>query len=185
MAYSGMKTHRSAAVIGLMCLSFVAGYGLARLRGRPYPVQQPRDPFGLEKYKDANTRLAAPPSVVFFGDSIIELWDLEQFFPGKGYVNRGIGGQATAEMLGRFYQDVIDLKPSFVVICGGVNDRRLGLPVEESTANIKAMCDIAVAHNIKSVIARVSDKTVDGVHPSDEGYREMSERLVVSLNPKP
>src|SRR5271170_2419291 len=69
----------------------------------------------LGRYRDANAALAAPKPgerrVIFFGDSITDGWHLDQYFPGKGYINRGISGQTTSQMLVRFYQDVIALQP--------------------------------------------------------------------------
>jgi lysophospholipase L1-like esterase len=83
----------------------------------------------LQRYRDANARLPAAvpgqPRVVFFGDSITEGWGREgsaTFFPGKGWLNRGISGQTTAQMLVRFPQDVLALKPQVVVILAGTND---------------------------------------------------------------
>lgn len=76
-------------------------------------------------YAKENAALpAAPPDrVVFLGDSITELWGKKSgFFPGRSYLNRGIAGQTTAQMLIRFRQDVIDLKPAAVVIQGGLAD---------------------------------------------------------------
>ena len=77
----------------------------------------------LQRYRDANARLPAAvpgqPRVVFFGDSITEGWGREGsagFFPGKGWLNRGISGQTTAQMLVRFPQDVLALEPQVVVI---------------------------------------------------------------------
>ena len=60
--------------------------------------------------------------VVFFGDSITDMWHLDQSFPGKPYINRGIGGQTTPQMIVRFRQDVIDLHPKVVIILAGTND---------------------------------------------------------------
>jgi len=81
---------------------------------------------GLAHFKDADMRLAAPAPgenrVVFLGDSITQGWNLDQSFPGKPYINRGISGQTTPQMLVRFRQDVIDLQPKVVVILGGTND---------------------------------------------------------------
>src|SRR5437867_13103011 len=67
---------------------------------------------------------STPPEnrVVFFGDSITDGWRLNEYFPGKPYVNRGIGGQITGEMLGRMKADVIDLKSAAVLILAGTND---------------------------------------------------------------
>ena len=85
------------------------------------------DDYGqLARYRDANATLGPPAAgenrVVFFGDSITDIWNLDQYFPGKPYVNRGIGGQTTPQMLVRFRQDVIDLHPKVVVILAGTND---------------------------------------------------------------
>src|SRR5437868_13913073 len=79
------------------------------------------DDFGqLARYRDANSSLKVPATdenrVVFFGDSITDIWKLEDYFPGKPYINRGIGGQTTPQMLVRFRQDVIVLHPKVVVI---------------------------------------------------------------------
>src|SRR5271154_2942045 len=80
----------------------------------------------LGRYREANTALAAPkPSerrVIFFGDSITDGWHLDEYFPGKGYINRGISGQPTSQMLIRFPPDVIALQPDVVVILAGPND---------------------------------------------------------------
>src|ERR1700675_1119755 len=85
------------------------------------------DDYGqLARYRDANAALKPPVPgenrVVFFGDSITDMWKLEDYFPGKPYLNRGIGGQTTPQMLVRFRQDVIDLHPRVVVILAGTND---------------------------------------------------------------
>ena len=81
---------------------------------------------GLDRFKEADAKLPAPKSgenrVVFMGDSITEDWRLEKSFPGKPYLNRGISGQTSPQMLVRFRQDVIDLKPKVVVILAGTND---------------------------------------------------------------
>ena len=89
--------------------------GLDEYRARRIAVFT--DDFGqLARYREANSKLGPPAvgenRVVFFGDSITDLWKLDQYFPGKPYVNRGIGGQTTPQMLVRFRQDVIDLHPN-------------------------------------------------------------------------
>ena len=73
-----------------------------------------KDDFGeLGRYRDPNASLKPPAAgesrVVFFGDSITDMWKLEEYFPGKPYINRGIGGQTTPQMLVRFRQDAISL----------------------------------------------------------------------------
>ncbi|WP_313535217.1 GDSL-type esterase/lipase family protein [Sphingomonas sp.] len=117
-----------------------------------------------ERYLYAAANAALPPPrkgeqrVVFLGDSITDGWDLTRSFPGKPYVNRGIGSQVTAQMLVRFEQDVVALHPRAVVILGGVNDVTGFLQVEsvESiVANIDAMADIATAHGIAVVLCSI------------------------------
>src|SRR5580704_6898116 len=99
--------------------------GLDQYRARRIAVFT--DDFGqLARYRDANAALAAPKPgedrAVFFGDSITDIWHLDEYFPGKPYVNRGIGGQTTPQMLVRFRQDVINLQPKVVIILAGTND---------------------------------------------------------------
>ncbi|MEJ2083185.1 MAG: GDSL-type esterase/lipase family protein, partial [Acidobacteriota bacterium] len=80
----------------------------------------------LARFHDADSKLGPPVAgedrVVFMGDSITEGWKLDDSFPGKPYVNRGISGQTTSQMLLRFRQDVIDLQPKVVLILAGTND---------------------------------------------------------------
>lgn len=113
-------------------------------------------------YAPANAALPAPKPgeqrVVFLGDSITDRWDLAASFPGKQYVNRGIGSQVTAQMLLRFHQDVIALKPSAVVILAGINDVQGFLQQErpeQIEANWEAMADIATAHHIRVVFGSI------------------------------
>lgn len=117
-----------------------------------------------ERYLYAPANAALPPPrkgeqrVVFLGDSITDGWDLAKSFPGKPYVNRGIGSQVTAQMLVRFEQDVVALHPRAVVILGGVNDVTGFLQVESAesiVANIEAMADIAQAHGIAVVLCSI------------------------------
>ena len=117
-----------------------------------------------ERYLYAAADAALPPPragerrVVFLGDSITDLWELGRFFPGKPYVNRGIGSQVTAQMLLRFHQDVVALKPAAVVILAGVNDVQ-GFLQEETAAqieaNYEAMADIATQHGIRVVFGSI------------------------------
>ena len=82
----------------------------------------------LERFQKENALLMDPDPtedrIVFMGNSITEGWknSRPEFFEGKSYINRGISGQTTPQMLLRFRQDVIDLKPSAVVILAGIND---------------------------------------------------------------
>ena len=102
--------------------------------------------------------LAAPAAgeqrVVFLGDSITDRWNLAKFFPDKPYVNRGIGGQVSPQMLVRFHADVVALKPKAVVILAGINDIQGALQVEteaQIAANYTAMAEIAEANGIKPI----------------------------------
>lgn len=119
---------------------------------------------GLARYGSEDAELPPPAPgearVVFIGDQIVEGWDAGRgFFPGKPFINRGITGQTTAQMLVRFRQDVIALKPKAVVILGGTNDLTgvLG-PGTEGTIgdNIMSMTELAKANGIRVVLASVT-----------------------------
>ena len=121
------------------------------------------DDFGqLARYREANAQLKPPAPnenrVVFFGDSITDLWKLQDYFPGKPYINRGIGGQTTPQMLVRFRQDVIDLQPKVVVILAGTNDiagNTGPMRREDIEKNYASMAELAHVHNIRVVFASV------------------------------
>ena len=121
------------------------------------------DDYGqLARYRDANAALGDPAAgenrVVFFGDSITDIWKLDEYFPGKPYVNRGIGGQTTPQMLVRFRQDVINLHPKVVVILAGTNDvagNTGPMRNEDIEANYASFAELARAHDIKVVYSSV------------------------------
>jgi lysophospholipase L1-like esterase len=121
------------------------------------------DDYGqLARYRAANESLKASPPppgrVVFFGDSITDIWKLEQYFPGKPYVNRGISGQTTPQMLVRFRQDVLDLEPKAVVILAGTNDiagNTGPMRNEDIEANLATMAELAKAHRVAVVFSSV------------------------------
>ena len=113
-------------------------------------------------YAPLDAALPAPAKgekrVVFLGDSITDRWDLGHYFAGKPYVNRGIGGQVTPQMVVRFHADVINLHPAAVVILGGVNDVQGVMQVvteEEMEANYQAMAEMAEAHHIKPIFTAI------------------------------
>jgi lysophospholipase L1-like esterase len=121
------------------------------------------DDFGqLVRYREANASLAPPAAgesrVVFLGDSITDYWKLPDYFPGKPYINRGIDGQTTPQMLVRFRQDVIDLHPKMLVVLAGTNDIA-GVTGRTSNEDIEAnyacMAELARAHRIRVVFASV------------------------------
>jgi len=130
----------------------------ALLDSKDAALQSP-DRDNLGRWAEANRLLPPPdparPRVVLLGDSITEGWRINEYFPDKDYVNRGIGGQTTGEMLGRMKADVIDLKPAMVVILGGTNDlaRNVALPAIEN--NWTMMADLAAANGIKAVFSSV------------------------------
>ena len=114
------------------------------------------------RYRDANAALGPPGPgenrVVFMGDSLTDGWQLQQYFPGKPYVNRGIGGQTTPQMLIRFRPDVIDLQPRVVLILAGTND--IGgntgpMRIEDIENNIASMTELAQVHGIRVVLSSI------------------------------
>ena len=118
----------------------------------------------LARYREANTKLQPPAHgenrVVFMGNSITEGWiyTCPEFFEGKPYINRGISGQTTPQMLIRFRPDVIDLKPKAVVLLCGVNDiaENTGpATLEMIEDNIASMAELAKANGIKVVLCSV------------------------------
>lgn len=119
---------------------------------------------GLLHYGSDNAELPKPAPgqnrVVFLGDQTTEEWGRGKaaFFPGKPYLNRGIAGQTSSQMLVRFRQDVIDLQPVVVVILAGLNDISgvRGPVTEEMVAdNLMTMTELAQVHGIKVVLASV------------------------------
>jgi lysophospholipase L1-like esterase len=116
----------------------------------------------LGRFKEADLALGAPAvgenRVVFMGDSITQGWHLDDSFPGKPYINRGISGQTSPQMVLRFRQDVIDLKPKVVVILAGTNDiaENTGpMTLEESEGNLMTMAELATANHIRVVLCAV------------------------------
>jgi len=117
---------------------------------------------GLDRFKEADAQLPPPAPnedrVVFMGDSITQGWKLNESFPGKPYINRGISGQTSPQMLVRFRQDVIDLKPKVVVILAGTNDiagNTGPMTLKESEDNLASMAEIAHANGIRVVLCSV------------------------------
>ena len=124
-----------------------------------------RDWGGLVRYGSDNSELAAPSAgknrVVFLGDQITEFWSRDDpaFFADRSWLNRGIAGQTTDQMLIRFRQDVIDLHPKAVVILAGVNDIAglHGAATEEMILdNLMSMTELARANGIRVVLASVT-----------------------------
>ncbi len=145
------------------------------------------DPDNLRKFADADSKLPPPgklPRVVFLGDSITENWRLNEYFTGRDFINRGIGGQTTSQMLGRFLQDVVALHPRAVVIMGGINDIGRGIAEASIEQNLEMMGDLAKQNGIRplfSSILPVSDyhKAAD---PRFEMTRDHPPALISRVN---
>ena len=129
----------------------------------------------LAHFRDADMKLgpAAPGQnrVVFMGDSITEGWHLDQSFPGKPYINRGISGQTTPQMLVRFRQDVIGLKPKVVIILAGTNDvaENTGpMTPQQIEGDIVSMAQLARANGIAPVLCSILPSAEFHWHPGLE-----------------
>jgi lysophospholipase L1-like esterase len=128
----------------------------------------------LGRYHADDEKLKTQPDpnrVVFLGDSITDIWKLQNSFPGKPYVNRGISGQVTSQMVVRMYPDVIDLKPAAVILLAGTNDIARNNGPETLTMieeNIMAISELAKVHDIKVILCSV-------MPIADYGRAKMSE----------
>ena len=143
-------------------------------------ADQLRDWNQLGRYHADDVRIEKAPAVegrvVFLGDSITDGWDLAKYFPGKPYVNRGIGGQTTPQMLARMYADVVHLHPAAMILLAGTNDIAGNTgpeTLEMVEDNIRAICELALANKIKVILCLltpVSDyarKQTDHRPPAD------------------
>ena len=168
-----MKTHTVSLLLVLTALAISSiaqskdncSSTVAALEGR---IEGQRrmlsDWAGLNRYGSENTELprTTPTEnrVIFFGDEITELWGASPraFFPGKTYLNRGIAGQTTAQMLVRFRQDVLLLKPKAVVIQAGTNDiASLNGPMTQAMTaeNISSMVELARVNGVRVILASI------------------------------
>ncbi len=116
----------------------------------------------LKRYREKNAEVKPPAKdekrVVFYGDSITDGWKLAEYFPGKPYINRGISGQTTPQMLIRFRADVIAHKPKVVVLLAGTNDiagNTGPMSLEAIEDNYASMAELAKANGIKFVFSSV------------------------------
>jgi lysophospholipase L1-like esterase len=141
----------------------------------------------LHRYANANAVLSGPKPrdnrVVFMGDSITDGWKLPEYFPGKDYVDRGISGQTTPQMLDRMLPDVIDLEPKVVIILAGTNDiagNTGPMTLPEIEQNYQAMAELAAAHNIKVIFESVLPIHDHGVHGPQSPRR--SPQQISALN---
>ena len=123
-----------------------------------YRLRPIKDFPNLATFRKANSELKSVPAVIFIGDSIVARWNLESSFPGKAYLNRGIGWQTTSQVVLRMHQDVVDLHPRAVVIEVGTNDITgiFGeVSIAEIQANYRAIYEIASSNGIRVLFASV------------------------------
>lgn len=172
----GMRIWMKLMVVSLLATPMMAQVQTPAAGATPAqaaPSAKPADPCAamqkklddwpqLGRYAADNAALpaTAPGRVVFYGDSITDAWVRNggTFFPGKPYVNRGISGQTTEQMVVRFRPDVINLHPTAVVILAGTNDiaGNTGPETQEMIEdNFRSMVDLARANNIRVVLASV------------------------------
>ena len=131
--------------------------------------QRDSDPNELKRYAEADSKMlpqqARQPRVVFLGDSITDGWHLNEYFTGRDFVNRGIRGQTSLQMIARFRQDVAALNPKAVVILAGTNDIAIGISAEQIEQNLATLADLAKAHGIKAVLASILPAGDDAIRP--------------------
>jgi lysophospholipase L1-like esterase len=117
----------------------------------------------LAWYRDADNSLSPPARgekrVIFFGDSITAIWKLDQSFPDKGYINRGIGGQTTSQMVLRYRQDVLNLHPKVVVILAGTNDiagNTGAIAVKDIENNFETLAELAQLQKVHVIFSSLT-----------------------------
>jgi lysophospholipase L1-like esterase len=142
----------------------------------------------LRRYAETNEKQGPPvagrPRVVFLGDSITDGWRLNEYFPDRDFVNRGIGGQITGEMLGRMKADVIDLQPKAVLILAGTNDIARGVPLKTIQDNLTMIADLADHYKIKPLFASILP--ISDYHrkenPQFERSKQRPPQTIVEMN---
>ena len=172
----------------LACASFVAVSGRAQIATPATDTATPKQIAAMRAkladwpqlgyYREANAALppavAGEDRVVFYGASVAEFWGQRgsKFFPGKPYINRGIAGQTSAQMLVRFRQDVIDLNPAAVVILEGENDISGNMTPQMSENNWQSMVELAKAHGIPVILTSITPSSDlpwhRGLHPAEK-----------------
>jgi len=133
-----------------------------------------KDWASLTRYEDDNARLGAPAAgeqrVIYMGDSITDSWinDDPGFFRTNQYIDRGIGGQTTPQMVVRFREDVVNLHPQVVIILAGINDIAENTgpsKIENVAGNIFTMCELATVHGCKPILCSVLPTSSFPWHP--------------------
>ena len=169
-----MRSSFSSALVYCFVLSTALGCGkqataqalptsATQVQTSPTPANSAAADFAqLARYHavdEALLRDGKPPArVVFLGDSILERWgcDAGAWFSNSGWINRGIGGQTTSQMLLRERNDVLALSPRAVVLEGGSNDMRLGFTPEAIRDNFATMGELAEAHHLRVFVATMT-----------------------------
>jgi lysophospholipase L1-like esterase len=198
------RRHRSIAqftVLLLFCLSTFAQTAIQTQPGIPPTgfrgLDQYRasriaiytDDFGeLKRYREADAALGPPAvgenRVVFLGDSITDYWKLADYFSSKAYINRGIDGQTTSQMLVRFRQDVVTLHPRIMVVLAGTNDvagvtgRTRNEDIEANYASIAELARLHHIHVIFSSLLPVNNYTED----AKESFALRPSERILALN---
>jgi lysophospholipase L1-like esterase len=145
-------------------------------------AQADADPNNMRRYAEANSKLlplGTLPRVVFLGDSITDSWRLNEYFNGRDFVNRGISGQTSGQMLGRFMQDVVSVHPKVVVILAGTNDIARGIPAYAVEDTLGMMGDIAKAHGVRPVFASILP--VSDYHAAEDPRFEMTKTRPIAV----
>jgi lysophospholipase L1-like esterase len=135
----------------------------------------------LKRYAEENARLDPPaaqsPRVVFLGDSITDGWRLSEYFSGRDFVNRGISGQITGEMLGRMLADVVALRPAAVLVLAGTNDIARDVALSTIENNLAMIADVASSHGIQTLFASVL--------PVSDYHKNANPRFAMTLRRPP
>lgn len=142
----------------------------------------------VRRYAEDNLKVGNPkagnPRVVFLGDSITDAWRLNEYFPNKDFLNRGISGQITGQMLGRFLNDVVSVRPAAVVILAGTNDIGRGVDIVTIESNLTAICDLADHYKVKVIVSSVlpvHDYNAS-INPTFERSKKRSPQVIRALN---
>jgi lysophospholipase L1-like esterase len=159
-----------------LLLAFILTFVLGTICAQNQGAQSPQGPQGtvrsngpsdwaaFKRYEKPNLEITKTPDVVFMGNSITDYWvrDDPDFFTKNNFVGRGISGQTASQMLVRFRQDVINLKPKAVTIMAGTNDLAQQMaamsyyPEANITGNIISMCELAKANGIKVLLCSIT-----------------------------
>jgi lysophospholipase L1-like esterase len=136
----------------------------------------------LRRYADANAKLNVPSPndtrVVFMGDSITDFWRLNEYFTGREYINRGISGQVTDEILARMKADVIDLHPKAMLVLAGTNDIARGIAVKTIENNLSMIGDLCQMNGIRPVFASITPTS--DYHKAENPRNEMTKTRPIS-----